>query len=395
MMHCMDYSNCFSLQRRDFLRLFPCGTAALSLAQAAISQRQPGNSETVKRPAIPSQITDIKIHQPVGLLRILTNTGVEGWSLGVSEDTARLVQSQYRSALIGRDPLVRERLWQEFVRLDQFHQRIPPVRAYLDAALWDLGGKAVGLPVYRLIGGFRSRVPAYRTGKNVPGIGAAVEEALQARAEGFLGYKDQCRFSVKGTLDLAKALREAVGPDFYLMHDGGQRYDHAEALQVGRALQSLAYYWFEEPLRDADTLGLKQLSEALDIPIAAGQKMPDALYATSQLLALQAVDIIGASVPLQGGITDVLKMARLAEAFIVHCEIRSSDWMGGFVGAHLLGAVKNSAFFDASNAGAQAGQPLIKNPLAVEKGYLAVPQGPGLGIDLDWREVEKQTTHVI
>lgn len=374
-----------AMERRTLLQTVPAGLAAAL----------PGFAETPKPRGAPTRITDIKIHQPAGLLRISTDTGVEGWSLGVSEDAARLIQAQYRGALLGRDPLLRERIWQELVELDRLHPRIPPVRAYLDVALWDLGGKALGLPVYQMIGGFRNRVPAYRTGGPQPTMESAVGDALAARSEGFLGYKQQGHPDVKETVRLAKAMRQAVGPDFYLMHDGGQQYDHDAALRVGKALQAQGYYWLEEPLRDADILGLKQLAGALDIPIASSAKTPDGLHSASQLLALQAVDIVQASVPLQGGITDALKMARLAEAFVVHCEFKQSDWMGGFVAAHLLGAIKNCAFYEAYGPGSRPGETLIKNRLVIDKGHLSVPSAPGLGIELDWQQVEKQTTRVI
>ncbi len=373
------------MERRTFLQTVPTSLAA----------GMPGAAEIQRTRGIPLQITDIKIHEPAGLLRIFTDAALEGWSLGVGEDTARLIQSQYRGALVGRNPLLRERIWQELVLLDQLHPRIPPVRAYLDVALWDLAGKALGLPVYQVIGGFRSRIPACRAGRPLPTVEAIVNDALAARSEGFLGYKQQSNAGVKETVKLARAVRQAVGPDFYLMHDGGQQYDHDSALRVGRALQAQDYYWFEEPLENSDIMGLKQLAGALDIPIASAAGNSDGLHAASQLLALQAVDIVQAIVPLQGGITDVLKMARLAEAFLVHCEFKQSDWMGGFVVAHLLGAIKNCAFYETSTPGSRRSEPLIKNPLVVDKGYLQVPSAPGLGLELDWPQLERLTAHTI
>jgi L-alanine-DL-glutamate epimerase-like enolase superfamily enzyme len=269
------------------------------------------------------------------------------------------------------------------------------IRGFVDVALWDLAGKAVKLPVYQLIGGFRDCVPAYKSGGNPAEIDGFVKEALQAKEEGFWGYKDHCRHGVEGMMKIAPAVREAVGPDFYLMHDAVQQYTYTEAIKVGRTLQKQDYYWFEEPLRDFDLLGLKKLSDALDIPIAAAEYLPGTLYSTSQLLALQAVDIVRASVTWRGGITDMIKIAHLAEAFGVNCEITSVGVMWGFVHAHVLGAIKNCAFFEGWKVGSQGGEPLIKNPLVLEKGYLPVPQGPGLGVELDWEEVEKQTETII
>ncbi|MDP7254546.1 MAG: enolase C-terminal domain-like protein [Planctomycetota bacterium] len=340
-------------------------------------------------------ITDIKIHQPAGLLRILTDSDVEGWCLCVGEETARHIQSAYRDAVIGRGALDREEIWHEMVGLERFRYQPQTVRGYVDVALWDLAGKRAGLPVYQLLGGYRDRIPAYKSGRDYPEVETYVKDAVQAKEENFRGYKDHCYLGVEGMIKVARAVREAVGDEFHLMHDSVQRYSYTEAVKVGRVLEEQHYYWFEEPLRDFDLLGLKKLSETLDIPIAGAEYLPGSLYSTAQLLALQAVDIVRASVPWRGGITDMIKIARLAEAFGVNCEITSGGLMWGFVHAHVLGAIRNCDFFEAWKVGPQGGEPLITNPLVVENGWLPVPQGAGLGIDLNWTEVEKQTETVI
>ena len=341
------------------------------------------------------QITDVKIHQPIGLLRIITDADVEGWCLGVDQQVAHHIQSSCRDALIGQDPMERERLWQELVHRDRFHYLPHTVRGHVDVALWDLVGKITDLPVFRLIGGFRDRIPCYKSGGNLPDVEDFVKDAVQAKEEGFFGYKDHCYHGVDTMIQVARAVRQAVGPDFYLMHDSVQNYTYTDAIRVGRVLQEQDYFWFEEPLRDYDLMGLKKLSDALDLPIAAGEYLPGTIYSTSQLLAQQAVDIVRASVPWRGGITDMIKIARLAEAFGVNCEITSGGVMHGFVHAHVIGAIRNCTFFEGWRIGSQGGEPVIKNPLALEAGHLPVPQGPGLGVELDWDEVEKQTESVV
>jgi L-alanine-DL-glutamate epimerase-like enolase superfamily enzyme len=340
-------------------------------------------------------ITDIKIHQPIGLLRIITDADIEGWCLGVDEQVAHHLQSSCLDALIGQDPFQRERLWHELVRRDRFNYLPHTVRGLADVALWDLVGKATDLPVFRLIGGFRDRIPSYKSGGNLPSVEAFVEDAVQAKEEGFFGYKDHCFHGTDTMIQVARAVRDAVGPEFYLMHDSGQAYTYPDALRVGRVLDELDYFWFEEPLRDFDIMGLKRLSDALDLPIAAAGYLPGTIYSTSQLLAQQAVDIVRASVPWRSGITDMIKIARLAEAFGVNSEITSGDVMNGFVHAHVIGAIRNCTFFEGWKVGSQGGEPLISNPLLLEDGHLPVPQGPGLGVVLDWDEVERQTEKVV
>ena len=341
------------------------------------------------------QITDVKIHQPIGLLRLITDADVEGWCLGIDESVATHIQTHCRDVLIGQDPFERERLWHELVRLDRFSYLPHSVRGLVDVALWDLLGKATDLPVFRLIGGFRDRIPCYKSGGNLPTVEAFVEDAVQAKEEGFFGYKDHCYHGADTMIEVARATRDAVGPDFYLMHDSVQTYNFTDALRVGRVLDALDYFWFEEPLRDFDLMGLKRLSDALDLPVAAAEYLPGTIYSTSQLLAQQAVDIVGATVPWRGGITDMIKIARLAEAFGVSCEITSGGVMHGFVHAQVIGAIKNCTFFEGWTVGSQGGEPLIDNPLMLEDGHLPVPEGPGLGVELNWAEVERQTERVV
>ena len=341
------------------------------------------------------KITDLQIHLPAGLLRIRTDSDVEGWCLGVGGEAARTIKSQYSEVLVGADPLDRERLWQELVRLDRFGYVPHAVRGLVDVALWDLAGKITQLPVYRLIGGFRSRLRVYKSGHNLEEVPAYAEDAARAKEEGFFGYKDHCWRGADIMAAVARAAREAVGPDFHLMHDAVQQYIVTDALKLGRVLQEQGYFWFEEPLRDYDLIGLKKLSEALDLPIAATEYLPGTIYSTSQFVAQQAVDIVRASVPWRGGITDMLKVARLAESFGMNCEITSVGAMNGFVHAHVIGAIRNCTYFEGWKLGSLGGEPLIENPLEIADGHVTVPDGPGLGVELNWGEVEKATGEVV
>ena len=123
------------------------------------------------------KITDIRIHLPIGLLRIGTDEGIEGCCLGLDENTARHIQSAYRDYLIGQDPFDRQRIWEELSRRDRFQYLPQPVRGHVDVAIWDLLGKATGLPVYRLIGGFRDSIPAYKMGPNFDTVSACASGA--------------------------------------------------------------------------------------------------------------------------------------------------------------------------------------------------------------------------
>jgi L-alanine-DL-glutamate epimerase-like enolase superfamily enzyme len=340
------------------------------------------------------KITDVVINQPIGLLRIQTDGDVEGHCLGVDAQSAHHILSACKPLLVGQEAMDRERMWQELVRADRFSYLPHNVRGFVDVALWDLVGKITDMAVFRLLGGYRDRIPCYKSGGNLEAVDEYVTDAVQAKEEGFYGYKDHCWRGVETMSAVARAVREAVGPDFHLMHDAVQAYDYVDAIRIGRVLQDEDYYWFEEPLRDYDTMGLKQLSDALDMPIAATEYLPGSIYSTSQLIAQQAVDIVRASVPWRGGITDMIKIARLAEAFGVNCEITSVGAMHGFVHAHVIGAIRNCTFFEGWKLGSLGGEPLITNPIHIEDGHISVPEGPGLGVQLDWAEVEKATAEV-
>ncbi|MFH1568165.1 MAG: enolase C-terminal domain-like protein [Gemmatimonadota bacterium] len=335
------------------------------------------------------KITDLQFHPGAGLLRLVTDDGPEGWCFGVGADTARTIDAAFRDVLVGADPLDRERLWHEGLRLDRYRYLAHGVRGLVDVALWDLAGKVADLPVYRLAGGYRDRLPCYMSGPHHDTVEAYAEEAVRGRSLGFAGYKDHCRLGPDGMVQVARACREAVGPDFPLMHDAVAQYLLTDALRVGRVLDEVGYYWFEEPLRDCDLRGLRQLCDALDLPVAATEYLPGTIHATAQVLAQGAADIVRASVPWRGGITDMLKIARLAESFDVACEITSVGVGFGFVHAHVIGALRNCTFFEGWKPGSLGGEPFVANPLHVVDGHLQVPAGPGLGMELDWDAIRR------
>ena len=205
-----------------------------------------------------------------------------------------------------------------------------------------------------------------------------MEDALRVQALGFKGYKDHCWRGPAVMIAVARALREAVGPGFHLMHDAVQVYNYNEAVKVGRELERQQFTWFEEPLRDFDYLGLRKLCATLEIPIAATEFLPGSLYSTAQVLALRSADIVRASNGWRGGITDHIKIAQLAEAFGVNLEITSlgSNW--GFAHANLYGAIKNTTFHE-NNADLDR-DPIVRNPLQVRGRHSVHAYRAGAGL---------------
>ena len=351
----------------------------------------------------PLRITGIKTHFLRGgasLLRLQTDQGIEGWCNEVTEDMARLLlEPPLRQLLIGADALEREKLWHQLLKWERYRWLPRGLRGVVDTALWDLAGKHLGQPVWRLLGAYRDRVPGYKTqggtfGPEGDHLDHYLEYALQAKAEGHLGAKDHCYKGVKFMAALAREMRTAVGPDFHLMHDAVQTYDVADAIKIGRVLEQYDYQWFEEPIRDQDYLGLKQVAAALDIRVIAGEYFPFELHAYSQLIAIAEVDGIKPSLPVSGGITDLLKLAHLAESFGKQVHIQKGS-LWGFAGLNVNGGVQNCPVMECHPPLEQDRQPFIRNPLQLEDGCVRMPSGPGLGIDLDWDVIEDLTEKVI
>jgi len=354
----------------------------------------------------PVTIVDLKVHMlgsdgiRRGILRIITEEGIEGWCYSVTEDTARTLTSTFRDKLVGRNAMARERIWHDLLMWERFGWPPKELRGSVDIALWDIAGKKLGQPIWRLLGACRDRVPAYRTQGGTLGpegsrIDHFVDFALKVQAEGYRGSKDHCYAGPQFMIELAGELRDAVGPDFHLMHDAVQHYDVKEAVRVGRALEKHRFSWFEEPVRDHDLAGLRQVREALpEIDVVAGEYFPHQIHGYAQMLAQGAVD--GFKSPIEsGGITEVVKLAHLAEGFGARVHVQASDITWGFAPVHANGAVENTSLLEVHPPFEGHRTPAVRNPLVVEDGYVRMPEGPGLGIELDWEIIERETTEVI
>ena len=355
----------------------------------------------------PLPIADLKVHMlshansetADGLLRVITADGVEGWCNGIDRETAAVITTRFREHLIGRDALERERLWHDLLMLERLTWPPKKLRGSIDTALWDIAGKHIGLPVWRLVGACRDQVPAYRTQSGTMGPEGLekshfIEFALMVKEQGYVGSKDHCYAGPKFMIELAGELRDAVGPDFHLMHDAVGYYDVKEAIRVGRALEEHDYTWFEEPVRDQDFLGCKQVREALQIPVVGGEYFPHHLHSYAQMFALGAVDAIKPMLSM-GGITEMLKLAHLAHAFGCEIHVSAHDHLWGFAAVNVNGAIENGSLLEVHPPFEQHTNPAIRNPLAVVDGHVAMPEQPGVGVDLDWDVIEEITVEVV
>ena len=346
------------------------------------------------------QITRITLHQPVGLLRLVTDEGLEGHCTGITASSAGV--ERVAPTLLGTNPLDRERTWWVLRDLDE---GLPSaLRAGIDVALWDLSAKIAGRPLFRHLGGFRDRVPVCRVGtaegtSSVAGAstGAAgasgpeiVKEAKDAQQAGFKAYRFGAMADEHTLVHLMREVRVAAGPDFPLIFDGRTRCEVDEAIRIGKALDDEDYFYFDRPRLGNDHTGGKQVAGEIDTPTSVEVSSP---IEASRVMTVQSADHIRSSAQSAGGITDVLKAARCAEAFGAYCHLDGYGISDGFAHVHLSGALRNTPFLEMS--GREVAPPYVLNPVQIEDGFVHLPDSPGLGMEIDLDTAGDMTSELI
>ena len=270
----------------------------------------------------------------VGLVKLVTDDGIVGWGEGLHGPSVRIVHEEFAPLLFGADPMQRNLLWQAMFRL-LYNGNVAggiggSAISAVDTALWDIAGKASGLPVWALLGGkVRDRIAVYATGlyyteENLASDGRDIPQRLLDEARmyvelGFAGMKTKV-----GGLPLAQdvrrvaAIREAVGPDVFLMADANQAYNATTAIRIGRELAELDIYWFEEPVNAKDVEGYLQVKAALPMAIAGGENLRTR-YEFKDFIGRRCVDIVQPDVVMAGGITEMHRVASMANAFGILC----------------------------------------------------------------------------
>lgn len=314
-----------------------------------------------------------------------------------AEGAGKLIADSLRPFFLGRDPRDRERAWHDFRMADRWWGHLP-IYAYgpFDTCLWLLSAEAAGQPLYKYLGAYRDSVPVYASSMILADLKHHADEALEAKTMGMKGYK--LHTPGKSFADDLRAhalTREAVGPDFTLMSDPVSCFNLEEAIRFGRGLERLGYYWLEEPIFDEDMHSLRELSRTLEIPIVGTEVLAKHPYSIAECISTRVVDRVRADVSWTGGVTGVMKTARLAEAFGVNCEVHTSIFHPlEIVNLHCCAAIKNCDFFELLYPieGFAFG---LKAPLPIENGMARPPDRPGLGVELDWDEIDACTIAIV
>jgi L-alanine-DL-glutamate epimerase-like enolase superfamily enzyme len=263
----------------------------------------------------------------------------------------------------------------------------------IDVALWDLAGKAASLPIVGLLGLYTQRLPGYRTvGSNQLASQDLLQGNLLMAAAGVSAVKLQVWDGPDADIPRLAAARQLLGEDITLMHDPNGQYDLGQAIRVGRALTDLNYFWFEEPIPDAQITNLAYLRRNVDVPIVAGETAR--LAQLAEYIRADSVDALRGDVLIKAGVTGLRKALALAEMHGLRLEIHGvATPLLDIANLHVAGAARNSTFVEVHDELFRFG--LKGRPLDPdEQGLVTVPSGPGLGVELDWDWLDDHTVEL-
>ncbi len=335
----------------------------------------------------------------VGVVTISTDEGVQGHSfLGSSnqgaDEFAPQVLQRLKPLVMGRDPLDIGAIWAELWR----HNRLVEARSIcaVDVALWDIMGIVAGLPIHRLIGTCRDKVPAYASSAVLGSVQEYVDEALSFKERGWQAYKIHPVRDPKKDVEICRAVRDAVGDDMVLMLDSMWSYGYEDALRVGLAIQELGYFWYEDPLAEDDIYGYVKLKQKLNIPILATEYSPGGLYGYTSWIMERATDMLRGDVAVKAGLTPMIRIAHLAEAFRMKCEIHhGGNSLNNVANLHLTMAIPNCDYFEVLQPDSAQKHGLVQDIVVDGEGFVHAPTGPGLGYEIDWELIERNKTAVL
>ena len=332
-------------------------------------------------------------------VEVQTDEGISGLFGPIERSQAFIISDSLHPFLIGRDPLATELLFDQMIRLNRhgrsgvFMTAVSPI----DCALWDLKGKAWNQPIYRLLGGpTRPAVPAYASmlGYSTEPEDAAVT-AREFKAQGYQAQKwffrygpGQGQAGLEKNLAMAQAVREAVGPHYSLMFDAFMSWNVQYATKMVQALEPLNPTWLEEPIPPERVGELRKLRQASRVPIATGEHVYTR-WQTKELLINQAVDWLQNDPDWTGGITELTKIVTLASAFEVPVIAHGHSLLSALhvAGAQSPAAVPMVEYLVKHQPGKQYFHKPTYKP---EKGLVALPDLPGLGIVLDEEKIESK-----
>jgi D-galactarolactone cycloisomerase len=339
------------------------------------------------------------------LCAISTDAGIEGvgeafYFGGPAAVVATLMRDGFGPLLVGCDPMDTSVIWDRLYNWtrDQGQKGLTiSALSAIDLALWDIKGQALGVPVYTLLGGaYRRKARVYATGlyepQGVPSIPAAlVEEALGYKQAGFCGMKLKIGYDLRTDLAYVRAIREAIGPDLLLMVDANHASNASEAIRLARAMEPYDIYWFEEPVPPEDLEGYLEIKRKSTILIAGGE-CEYTRYGFRELIKRRAVDVLQPDLCAMGGFSEMLKVIAMASA--ANLPVIPHVWgtsVGLAAALQLFAALPHfperrfpaEPLFEYDRSPHPFREGVTRERFAMQDGYLAIPDRPGLGVTLD------------
>jgi D-galactarolactone cycloisomerase len=388
------------MQRRNFLRNLAAAPVAVTAAAVPalpaeppklkitgvkfLRLRFPGKTP-VKRNSI---ITSGGGAPGMTQLEIQTDGGIVGRSIPAGSQN--IIESELLPRIKGENPFFVERIWDRMYH----HNRKPVakgeyIRAMgaVDIAIWDIIGKALNLPAYKVLGACNDKIRVYAAGgyyEEGKGLRELAKEMEQYVAEGFRAVKMKIGGEpMKFDAERVRAVRDAVGPDVDIMIDANNAWNAYDAIKFGRMVEKYDPYWFEEPVEPDDFAGCAEVKKALDIPVVAGEN-EFTRWGARDLIQANSADILNLDTVVAGGITEYRKIAALASAFHIPVAPHGNPHMA----VHLLASVPNTLVMETYPA--VESQFNLALPLfPVKNGYIVPPEKPGIGIDPDPEMVRK------
>lgn len=334
------------------------------------------------------------------VVKVVTDGGLVGWGEAKAPVAPRVAKTVIDDLLadcvVGQDPRNVVRLWEEMystMRLrGHSHGFLLEAMSGIDLALWDLLGKSLSAPVYRLLGGaFRQKVPVYASAVRGLPVAAPADAWLgiqeQARGfveRGFAAMKMAGGHGVEGDVASARAIREAVGETVELYVDAAEAYSVPQAVALARRLEPIGIGFLEAPLRAEDLDGYAELAGKTSLRIASDLLFNR--YETLEFMKRRGLGLVQPDVCRAGGITECFRIAQIADAFGVafqpHVSLGSALHFAASL--HLAAAVPNLFRMEFWAGENPLGESMLRGPLLeLRAGCVAVPEGPGLGIDVD------------
>lgn len=344
------------------------------------------------------------------IVEVITDEGISGWGEGFCSGQNPLilkaiVDNAYTPKLIGRDPFDNDVIYETLYNMSRsYGQSGSAIIALsaIDVALWDIKGKALNMPIYKLLGGaYRDGVEPYASGPcRIEGEvypDAAVEQAKQYVKQGYKAMKFKIGFGVNEDVKLIHAVREAIGPDIRIMVDANCAYDVSKAKRILFDTADADLYWFEEPISPENRTGYAELKNLTKTYLAAGEQ-EYSKYHYKEWLEARSVDILQPDLCVMGGFTEGKKVLALAQAYMI--QLVPHMWGTGIGVAAGLQFIANipatplALFPDEPMIEYDLSENLLRDTLIgktikIENGTVKIPHGSGLGIKVDRNVIER------